>query len=115
MKQRSTISKTKIGAIALAILLSSTVSIAGDIKAGKEKSVTCLTCHGTGNTVQGIATPIISGQYEDYLIQAIKDYRSGARDNPVMNSFANSLSDRDIEDIAAYYANMESQLFTPIE
>ncbi|MDE0308613.1 MAG: c-type cytochrome [Acidiferrobacterales bacterium] len=88
---------------------------AGDPKAGEEKAALCLTCHGKGDSVQGVGTPIISGQYEDYLIQAIKSYRSGARNNPVMIGFSTSLSDKDIEDLAAFYANMESRLFTPTE
>ncbi len=88
---------------------------AGDPKAGESKAELCLTCHGKGNTVQGVGTPIISGQYEDYLIQAMKSYRSGARNNPVMSGFVISLSDKDIEDLAAFYADMDSQLFTPTE
>ena len=115
MKRIITLSIFRSFAITLAVLLSSTASFAGNIEAGKEKAATCLACHGTGNTVQGVGTPIISGQYKDYLIQAMKSYRSGARDNPVMNSFSNNLSDRDIEDIAAFYSSMESQLFTPTE
>ena len=115
MKRTITLSKLRFFTIVLAVLLSSAASFAGDIEAGKAKAVTCLTCHGIGNKVQGVGTPIISGQYEDYLIQAMKSYRSGSRDNPVMNSFSNSLSDKDIEDIAAFYSSMDSQLFTPTE
>ena len=115
MKQTTTSPKYRIFAILLAVLLNSATSFAGDIEAGKAKAVTCLTCHGVGDTVLGVATPIISGQYEDYLIQAMKSYRSGSRNNPVMNSFVNSLSDKDIEDIAAFYSSMDSKLFTPTE
>ena len=88
---------------------------AGDPKAGESKAALCLTCHGKGDTVQGVGTPIISGQYEDYLIQAMKSYRSGTRNNPIMTGFSISLSDKDIEDLAAFYADMDSQLFTPTE
>ncbi len=100
---------------ALMVILSSASVSAGDTEAGKAKSVICLTCHKTSNEVVGVGTPIISGQYEDYLIQALKDYKSGARKNPVMGGFAASLSDEDIEDIAAFYAAIDSQLFTPME
>lgn len=101
--------------IAILALISSAPVIAGDAAAGKEKAALCLTCHGEGNTVQGVGTPIISGQYKDYLIHAMKSYRSGARNNPVMAGFSVSLSDRDIEDLAAFYSQMDSQLFTPTE
>lgn len=99
-------------------LLAASVSFpafAGDSAAGKEKAAICLTCHGMGDQVQGVGTPIISGQYEDYLIHAMKSYRSGARNNPIMAGFSANLSDRDIEDIAAFYSEMESKLFTPVE
>ncbi len=99
----------------LAVSLFPAASLAGDPKAGEAKATLCLTCHGKGNTVQGAGTPIISGQYEDYLIETMKNYRSGARNNPIMNGFSANLSDRDIEDLAAFYAQMESQLFTPVE
>lgn len=99
------------GGLALAIAPASVW--AGDPVAGESKATLCLTCHGKGNAVQGVGTPIISGQYEDYLIQALKSYRSGARNNAVMSGFAANLSDVDINDLSAYYANMESQLFTP--
>ena len=102
-------------AAALMVLLSSASVSAGDIEAGKAKSAICLTCHKTSNEVVGAGTPIISGQYEDYLIQALKDYKSGARRNPIMGGFVASLSDEDIEDIAAFYAAFDSQLFTPTE
>ncbi len=101
--------------IAALAMLSAVPAVAGDAEAGKQKATLCLTCHGEGNTVQGVGTPIISGQYEDYLIHAMKSYRSGARNNPVMAGFSASLSDQDIEDLAAYYSQMESQLFTPNE
>ncbi len=98
----------------LAMLMSFNAA-AGDAVAGKEKAQLCLTCHGEGNTVQGVGTPIISGQYKDYLIHAMKSYRSGARNNAIMVGFSVNLSDRDIEDIAEFYSAMDSQLFTPIE
>ncbi len=101
--------------IAMVAMFSTAPTMAGDATAGKEKATLCLTCHGEGNTVQGVGTPIISGQYKDYLIHAMKSYRSGARNNPVMAGFSVNLSDQDIEDLAAFYSQMDSQLFTPTE
>ena len=99
----------------LAVAIAPSSIWAGDPVAGESKAALCLTCHGKGDTVQGAGTPIISGQCEEYLIQAMKSYRSGVRNNPVMNGFAASLSDEDIRDLSAFYADMESQLFTPTE
>ncbi|MYD77449.1 MAG: cytochrome c [Gammaproteobacteria bacterium] len=101
--------------IATLAIISSVPSFAGDAAAGKEKAALCLTCHGEGNTVVGVGTPIISGQYRDYLVHAMKSYRSGARNNAIMVGFSSNLTDKDIEDIAAFYSEMDSQLFTPIE
>ncbi len=109
----------KIKLIALAAIVFAAVSpssyAGGDAAAGEQKATVCLTCHGKGNQVQGVGTPIISGQYEDYLIHAMQSYKSGERNNPIMLSFLSSLSDQDIEDLAAFYASMDSQLFTPVE
>ena len=88
---------------------------AGDPVAGEAKASLCLTCHGKGDTVVGAGTPIISGQYEDYLIQTMKNYRSGARNNAAMTGFVANLTDKDIADLAAFYASLESSLFTPDE
>ncbi len=101
--------------IAVLTTYSVTPSLAGDAAAGKKKAAICLTCHGEGDTVLGVGTPIIAGQYKDYLIHALKSYRSGSRTNAIMAGFSANLTDRDIEDIAAYYSAMESKLFTPTE
>ena len=85
----------------------------GDAVEGRKKAQSCLTCHRKGNIVHGEMTPIISGQYQDYLIKALKDYRSGARQHLIMNQLAVELSDQDIEDITAYYSQLNSRLSGP--
>ena len=96
-----------------ALLCLSGIASAGDPYAGEVKAQTCLTCHGKGDVTTGAATPIISGQYSDYIAQAMRDYKTGVRNNPVMASFVASLSETDIRDLAAYYSQMDSKLFTP--
>ena len=85
---------------------------AGNASAGKEKSATCESCHGADGRGTDPMYPVLAGQYEDYLVHALKAYRAGARQNAVMNGFASQLSDRDIEDLAAWYASLESDLAT---
>ena len=87
----------------------------GDSVEGRKKAQACLTCHRKGNAVLGENTPIISGQYQDYLINALRDYRSGWRQHPVMNDLAATLSDQDIEDISAYYSGLKSRLSDPTQ
>ena len=95
------------------LILSLNARADGDPVEGREKAKACLTCHRIGNIVNGAGTPIISGQYEDYLIQALISYRTGTRSNSIMNGFAANLSNEDIKDIAAFYSELDSQLFTP--
>ncbi len=99
-------------AIALAVA-SSHAATPGDPKAGQEKAAACAACHGADGNSQNPIYPIIAGQYRDYLVQALKDYRSGARNNAIMKGFAAALSDDDILNLAAWFASQPSQLITP--
>jgi len=95
-------------------LLAGNVAIAaGNASRGLEKSQSCQSCHGKdGNLAVDANTPIIAGQHAGYLEYALKQYRSGARQNALMNGFAGGLSDQDIADLAAWYASREG-LVTP--
>jgi cytochrome c553 len=82
---------------------------AGDIEAGKTKSYTCTGCHGIpgyNNVYPTYKVPKIGGQNYEYLLSALKAYRAGERDHKTMDLQASALSDRDIEDIAAYFASL---------
>ena len=81
---------------------------AGDPAKGREKTQMCEGCH----EIPGWRTafpevyqvPKIVGQHEAYMVAALKAYRSGERSHPSMRGIAASLSDADIADLAAYYA-----------
>lgn len=81
---------------------------AGDPAAGAQKTKMCSGCHG----IEGWRTafpevykvPKIAGQHEAYLVKALQAYRSGERSHPTMRAIAASLSDKDMADLAAYYA-----------
>jgi len=49
--------------------------------------------------------PKIAGQHYDYLLKALNDYKSGARKSPIMAPLVANLSQRDIEDLAAWYSS----------
>lgn len=91
-----------------ALVLLATVPLAfakGDVEAGKTKSAVCQTCHGVdGNGTGDGQYPILANQYADYLAKALHDYRGGTRSNPIMAGFTATLSDQDIEDLAAYFS-----------
>lgn len=82
---------------------------------GKKASVTCSACHGeAGNGVAGQEqNPKLAGQYESYLIQALKDYRSGDRQNIIMSGFSSGLTIEQIEALSAYFASSEGDLTAP--
>ena len=97
--------------LAAAILFSFTGNTlaAGDVEAGKVKSYTCTGCHGIPgykNVYPTFHVPKIGGQNAAYLESALKAYRAGERDHSTMDLQAESLSDEDIADIAAYFASL---------
>ena len=91
----------------LLLMGSFNVFAAGDYKAGKIKAYTCSGCHGIvgyKNTYPMYHVPRIGGQNEEYLVIALKAFKSGEREHKTMNLQAEALSDQDIEDIALYLA-----------
>lgn len=89
--------------------------VQGDAEAGKRKSEACSGCHGAdGNGNDGLMfdpkVPRIAGQYQSYLEQALLDYRTGKRKNPIMSAFASGLTEEDRQDLAAYYASQKKGL-----
>jgi len=79
---------------------------AGDAQAGKAKAAACAACHGANGQGAG-SNPALAGKTEAQLAQALKDYKSGKRDNAVMKGMVSSLSDQDMENLAAYYASLK--------
>jgi cytochrome c553 len=80
---------------------------AGDAQRGATVASTCLGCHGIEgyrNAYPDYAVPRLSGQHAEYLQDALKEYRSDARQYPTMHLQALSLSDQEIADAAVYLA-----------
>ncbi len=80
---------------------------AGDPDRGRTKAYTCRGCHGIPgyrNVYPHYHVPLIGGQNEAYLIEALKSYREGRRRHPTMRAQGLTLSDQDIADIAAFLA-----------
>jgi cytochrome c553 len=94
-------------ATALFLISTSTVLAAGDEKAGEVKAYTCTGCHGVpgySNIYPTYKVPKIGGQNYEYLVAALKAYQNGERSHPTMELQAESLTETDIEDVAAYFA-----------
>ncbi|MEO8347000.1 MAG: cytochrome c [Betaproteobacteria bacterium] len=80
---------------------------AADIEAGKKKAQeVCAACHN----MDGVSTvpdyPKLAGQYPDYMAKALRDYKSQARKNPIMVGMAAGLTQKEIDDVAAYYGSL---------
>jgi len=84
----------------------------GDAESGKAKAAQiCAACHGPqGDKPSAPDQPILAGQHYDYLVKALSDYKSGKRDNPIMKGFASALSEKDMEDLAAWFSDQSSGL-----
>lgn len=81
---------------------------AGDPAAGKAKSKACAACHGANG--EGVKpNPALAGKSEDEIVQAMKDYKSGKRVNPIMKSIAAPLGDQDMANLGAYYASLKAK------
>ena len=96
----------------LAVALSSSAMARGDAESGKAKAAqVCAACHGAdGAKPSAPDQPVLAGQYYDYLVRALSDYKAGHRANPIMKAFAAQLSKQDIEDLAAWFSSQKSAL-----
>ena len=81
----------------------------GDPQAGRPLVYTCGGCHGvTGykNAYPNYHVPRIAGQNFDYLVAALTEYKKGERAHPTMRAQGESLSEQDINNIAAYLSSL---------
>jgi cytochrome c553 len=104
-----------LGAV-LALGAALNAQAAGDVQRGKQLAYTCLGCHGIENYKNVYPTysvPKLVGQYPEYLVAALKAYKNKERSHATMSAQANSLSDQDMEDVAAYLAGTPLQAGAP--
>lgn len=69
---------------------------------------TCVACHGADGAKTVMDDyPILAGQYADYIVQALKDYKSGKRKNPIMAGIITGVDEKDFEALAQFFANQK--------
>ena len=82
----------------------------GDVVAGEKKVSMCIGCHNIpgyqASFPEIYKVPKIAGQNPAYIVTALTEYRKGERRHPTMRAIATSLSDQDMADVAAYYAQL---------
>jgi len=98
---------------ALALALDAAGAAAADAENAKKKvTEVCQACHGMDGNSPIAENPKLAGQHPDYLAKALRDYKSGARKNPVMGAMAATLTTKDINDLAAYYGSQPAVLIS---
>ena len=91
------------------LVLSVGANAAGDAAAGKSKSAVCVACHGPTGTSPNPLWPNLAGQKAPYMVKQLKDFKSGARKDPIMEPMASPLSDQDMENLAAFYSSQKQK------
>jgi cytochrome c553 len=92
------------------IVAGGSVCHAGDVKAGRTKALMCQACHGLDGLSKVPDAPNIAGQTEPYIVAQLQAFKAGVRKNDAMSVVAPSLSDGDIDDLAAYFSAIEIQV-----
>ncbi len=111
LKEVQAMNRTLLKIVSASVLILASVmsfsAMAGDAVAGKSKAALCVACHGADGISPSPDIPNLAGQKEVYLAKAIRDYKSGARKNPMMASVVGMIADDDIADIAAYFSSLQ--------
>ena len=84
--------------------------IVGDAQAGAQKAGTCVACHGANGISANPEWPVLAGQNEAYTHKQLRLFKSGVRQNALMNGIAAGLSEQDMADLGAYYATQPGRI-----
>jgi cytochrome c553 len=88
----------------LNLVSASSTAPAGDAAAGKAKAAACVGCHGAEGVSVNLPGPTIAGQRAAYLVDALMEYLTGGRSDPMMKAGVQGLSNGDAANIAAYFS-----------
>jgi cbb3-type cytochrome c oxidase subunit III len=81
-----------------------------DPNAGSAKfEAVCVACHGAGGNSGTPANPKLAQQHPDYIVKQLQEFKSGKRQNPIMQGFAAQLTDADMKNIAAYVGSQQGK------
>lgn len=93
----------KLKLIAFGLVLTS-----GSISLGNGIISSCVGCHGQNGIGLSDMFPNLAGQKKAYMIKQLNDFKSGARQNQMMNPMATQLTPQDIEDVSAYFSALKN-------
>jgi len=101
-------------ALTCALLAGAGSSSAGDLAAGRSKArEVCQTCHGLDGVSRIPNAPNIAGDPELYIAAQLEAYKTGARQNEMMNVIAQELTEQEIANLSAYFAAIEVSVKVP--
>jgi cytochrome c553 len=100
--------------IAILLVFSAFNTYADDVAAGRAKAdVACALCHGVSGLSSLPNAPHLAGQPAIYVVEQLRNYRSGKRQNEVMNVIAKNLSDVEITHLGAWFSAIKVSVETP--
>jgi cytochrome c553 len=105
--RRGTLPGALLATLMTALLAAAGAHAEGDAKAGQVKSIPCMGCHGIpgySNVYPTYHVPRVGGQHPEYIVAALKAYKAKERSHPTMQAQASSLSEEDMNDIAAFFS-----------
>jgi cytochrome c553 len=98
----------------LFLMFSAIPGFANDVDAGREKAeVACALCHGRIGVSTLPNAPNLAGQQAIYVSEQLRNYRSGKRQNEVMNMIAKQLTDSEIVQISAWFGSIKVTVEAP--
>ena len=105
---RSAISRTGAWCAGLALAAAVAVPVAAQVQANYARNLAanCFACHGTDGRSVGGVPPSLAGQNKDYLLQTMKDFKTGKRGATIMHQHAKGYTDEQLELIAGYFASV---------
>jgi len=99
-------------AITLITTIWTSTTFANDVLAGQDKSAECAVCHGDNGNSSNPEIPILAGQNIEYIVNQLIAFKSGDRQNDIMRGMATNLTQSDMANLAAYYANQTPKINT---
>jgi cytochrome c553 len=88
----------------LSALSAGAIAADGSAQEGEAKATPCIACHGPAGNSANPEWPNLAGQHAKYVADQLHQFKSGARQNPLMTPMAAPLSEDDMADLAAYYS-----------
>ncbi len=82
--------------------------VEGSAENGEAKSLPCTACHGPAGNSSNALWPNIAGQSAPYLLDQLKAFKEGKRQDPLMSAQAMMLSDEDMADLSVYYEGLQA-------